>query len=64
MYRHDPKRSGSTRAIVDFNVHETWDIEVGGHLTPPVVADNRLFVVRKDAGQIVCLHAETGESIF
>jgi len=64
MYRHDPRRSGSTPATVDFKVSETWNTELGGKLTPPVMADGRLFAARIDAGQVVCLDANTGEAIW
>jgi len=64
MYRHDPKRSGSTAATVSSEVTEAWNIRLGGKLTPPVVADGRLFLAQKDAGRIVCLDAETGETLW
>ncbi len=64
MYRHDPKRSGSTSATVGFKLSKTWSTKLGGRLTQPVVADGRLFVVRIDAGQVVCLNADTGQVIW
>ena len=64
MYRHDPKRSGSTPATVSVKVGETWNSKLGGRLTPPVVADGRLFTARINAGQVVCLNADTGEAIW
>jgi outer membrane protein assembly factor BamB len=64
IYRHDAKRSGSTAAIVDAEVSESWGTILGGKLTQPVVADGRLFVARVDAGQIVCLDADTGKTAW
>jgi len=64
MYRHDPKRSGSTSAAVGFKVSETWSTRLGGRLTQPVIADGRLFAARIDAGRVVCLNADTGKAIW
>ncbi len=62
MYRHDPKRSGSSQVGVGPNVAEKWISEPGGRLTQPVFSGKRLFVARVDAGQVVCLDAETGKT--
>ena len=64
MYRHDPKRSGSTTATVATALSEAWHAEPGGELTQPIMANGRLFVARKNAGQVVCLDAGTGKAVW
>jgi outer membrane protein assembly factor BamB len=61
MYRHDPKRSGSTTASVGAELAPAWKAQLGGKLTQPVVADGRVFVARVDAGQVCCLDAASGK---
>ncbi len=64
MYRHDAKRSGSTSTVLNAQVRPAWKTELGGKLTQPVVVDRHLFVARVDAGQVCCLDAVTGQSIW
>jgi outer membrane protein assembly factor BamB len=64
MYRHDPKRSGSVATEIGTKLKSTWKVRLGGELTQPVVAGDKLFVARVDAGQIWCLHATNGKSIW
>jgi len=64
MYRHDPKRSGSTSTAVDPPVHASWKSQLGGKLAQPIVAGDRLFATRVDAGQICCLDTATGKPIW
>jgi len=64
MYRHDPKRSGSTPAEVAPQVRPVWTTQLEGKLSQPVVAGSRLFVARVDAGQVCCLDAATGKLVW
>jgi outer membrane protein assembly factor BamB len=64
MYRHDPRRSGSTRATVAPAVEPVWTTSLGGKLTQPVITDGRVLVARVDAGQLCCLDTATGEPIW
>jgi outer membrane protein assembly factor BamB len=64
MYRHNPKRSGSTPTNVDPSPQPVWDTKPGGKLTQPVVVGQRLFTARVHAGQILCLSAETGKDLW
>jgi len=64
MYRHDPRRSGSTSSSVDCPVQPLWQNPLGGKLTQPVVVGCHLFVARVDAGQVCCLDAVTGQPIW
>jgi len=64
MYRHDPKRSGSTTTTVSTEVGLVWKTHLGGRLTQPVAAGGQLFVARVDAGQVCCLDAATGQPVW
>jgi len=64
MYRHDPRRSGSTPAVVEGPVRPVWKTQLGGKLAQPVVVGDRLFVARVDAAQVCCLDAATGTRIW
>ncbi len=64
MYRHDPKRSGSTVAVVDTQLRSSWEATLGGRLTQPVVVGDKVFVARVDAAQICCLDAATGKPVW
>jgi len=64
MYRHDPKRRGSTMATVGADLCPSWKTELGGKLAQPVVAEGCLFVARVDAGQVCCLDAATGKTLW
>ena len=64
MYRHNPKRSGTTSANVDTHLQGVWDARLGGKLTQPVVVGQHLFTARVHAGQILCLDAGTGKAVW
>lgn len=63
-YRRDAQRSGHSPAEVPATLSTKWDITLGGQLTPPVVAGGRVFVVRKDANQVVGLDAWSGAVVW
>ena len=60
-FRGNITRSGSTMCRVSANVVELWQARIGGSLTPPVVADEKLFVCSKDAQTMHCLDAKSGK---
>ena len=64
MYRHSPRRSGSTATEVKWPARPAWTVQLAGRLTQPVVAGGRLVVARVDAGQVCCLNAATGEAVW
>jgi len=64
MYRHDGKRSGSTAAAVGTKLQSSWKVKLGGTLTQPVVAGDKVFVARVDAGQIRCFHVDSGKPVW
>jgi len=60
-YRHDAARHGSTPSAVPAEAAPAWTVQLGGRLTPPVVADGRLYVAQANAHTLHVLDAKTGE---
>jgi len=60
-YRHDAARSGRTDAAVPTTLERSWQAELGGKLTSPVIADGKVFVAQVDAHTVHALDAESGE---
>ena len=63
-YRHDPARHGTTGCAVPASVTPSWHVALGGRLTPPVVAEGRLYVAQADAHTLYALDAKTGEGLW
>jgi hypothetical protein len=59
-YRGDPLRSGHSKTTVPAAVQEVWQTEVGGKITPPVLADGRLYVAQVETHRIWCLDQADG----
>ena len=60
-YRHDAARSGRTDAAVPTTLQRSWQAELGGKLTSPVIADGKVFVARVDAHTVHALDAASGK---
>ncbi|HID77104.1 MAG TPA: methyltransferase domain-containing protein [Planctomycetaceae bacterium] len=61
-YRHDALKSGHTPMPLAADLAQAWRVHLGGRLTQPVVAGDRLLVAQRDAHQLHCLDPATGES--
>jgi outer membrane protein assembly factor BamB len=59
-YRHDAQRSGFTGSRVSSEVKPQWQIKLGGKLSSPVIAGNRVYVARIDAHTVYAVNAKTG----
>ena len=59
-YRHDPARSGYSKAVLPASLEPSWQTKIGGRLSSVVVADGKLFVARIDAHTVHALDAESG----
>lgn len=59
-YRADNQRSGRARTEVAPEIARRWQVELGGKLTSPVVAEGRIFVARSDTHTVHALEADTG----
>jgi len=60
VYRHDAARSGRTASAVSLPLTEGWSAEIGGRLTPPVVADGAVYLASIDRHTLYCLNAADG----
>ncbi len=63
-YRHDAARHGSTPASVPAELAPVWRVTLGGGLTQPVAAANRVYVAARDAHTLHALDIETGEPVW
>jgi outer membrane protein assembly factor BamB len=59
-FRHDATRSAYSPTSVPSNVQSQWQIDLGGKLTSPVVAGNRVYVAKVDAHTVYALDADAG----
>ena len=59
-YRGNISRSGSTRSHVPTDLKQLWRAELGGPLTAPVKAGNRLFLCDTKREVVLCLDSQTG----
>ena len=60
-YRGDALRSGSTTAKLPAALKNTWRTEIGGRITPPVVAEGLVIVASTDTHRIIALRAADGK---
>jgi outer membrane protein assembly factor BamB len=63
-YRHDAKRSAYTPFSVSPDVEFQWSIDLGGRLSSPVVAGNRVYVAQVDKHTLYSLDARTGDKVW
>jgi outer membrane protein assembly factor BamB len=63
-HRHDGSRSGFTKMLVPADLKQTWQRAIGGRLSQPVVASDRLFIASVDAHTVHALDAESGKPVW
>ena len=63
-YRRDNARSGFTNVAVPAQVESVWEADVGGPVSPPIIAAGRLYVAQKDQHSVHALDAQTGERLW
>jgi len=63
-YRHDEGRSGATSAAASLTPDAAWKAQIGGRLTPPVVANGQVLVASIDAHTLHALDARTGTALW
>jgi len=63
-YRHDNARSGCTGAPVPDRLKPLWRTVLRGKVSPPVVADGRVYVAGLDTHAVHCLTADTGKAVW
>ena len=63
-FRHDPGRTGRTKATIPAKLQLAWDVDLGGRLSSPVVADGKLLVAAVDTHAVHALDAGTGKQLW
>ena len=59
--RQSPSRGGSTKMTLAAELKTSWQTELGGRISPPVVAEGFSLVSIIDAHRVVALDAQDGE---
>jgi outer membrane protein assembly factor BamB len=63
-YRRDAARSGSAAAGIPVELKPAWSASLGGRISPPVVANGRLYVSAIDAHTLHVLDAKDGKPLW
>ncbi|MFQ6035045.1 MAG: PQQ-binding-like beta-propeller repeat protein [Sedimentisphaerales bacterium] len=63
-YRHDAQRSGCTQYPVPAVLRRRWQVNVGGKLTSPTVAEGRVFVASVDEHRVYAMDADSGQPVW
>jgi len=63
-YRHDPARSGFTKASVPAKLKRSWRTDLGGNLSSVVVAGGKVFVASIDTHTVHALDASSGQTVW
>jgi outer membrane protein assembly factor BamB len=59
-YRHDAQRSGCTPSSVPAVLRSRWQVDIGGKLTSPTVADGKVFVASIEEHRICAMNVDSG----
>ena len=62
-FRHDPARSAATAAKLK-STGDNWKTQLGGHLTQPTIAADKVFVASRDTDTLHALDAESGRRLW
>ena len=63
-YRHDIRRSGSTRAEVPVKLKRHWQASIGGRVSACTVAGGNVFAAAVDQHRVCALDAEDGLTVW
>ncbi|HID06567.1 MAG TPA: hypothetical protein EYP10_05400, partial [Armatimonadetes bacterium] len=63
-YRYDSMRTCATETQVPRKLKALWDIKLGGRLTPPIVADGKVFISQIDQHHVIALDANNGKVLW
>jgi len=64
QFRHDLLRSSSVKTRIPEHVKTLWDVQFGGNVTPPVVADGRVYVSVIDQHVVIALDESSGKTVW
>ncbi len=63
-YRQNARRGGAVSSAVSEQLEPHWSRALGGRLTQPVVAGDRVFVAQRDAGTLHSLDLQDGRIVW
>jgi len=63
-YRHDAQRSGSTPCRVPSTLRHRWQVDLGGRLSSPTVAGDKVFVADVDGHGVVAIAVDSGQPLW
>jgi len=63
-YRHDAGRSGCTKVGVPAALRRRWQVDLGGSLSSPTVAEGKVFVASVDQHRVAAMDADSGRSLW
>ncbi|MEY3459815.1 MAG: Serine/threonine-protein kinase AfsK, partial [Planctomycetota bacterium] len=63
-FRHDIRRSGTSRQDVPAEFSSRWSTVLGGRLTPPVISSGLVYVARSDAHTLYALNQKNGSQAW
>ncbi|MBC8869697.1 MAG: PQQ-binding-like beta-propeller repeat protein [Planctomycetes bacterium] len=61
VFKSDNRRSNYVPTNVPAELSQQWAQSIGGRLTPPVAADNKVFLASQDGCQVYCRDATSGD---
>lgn len=64
QYRYSAQRKSATGCVVPKTLQQMWKINLGGELTPPVIAGGRLFAANRTDHAVFALDADTGDLLW
>jgi len=64
MYRRDAARSGCLPSPIPEGLKKRWSVAIGGKLTPPVVANGKVFVSSVGRQTLYALDADSGKVLW
>jgi len=63
-YRYDPNRSGCIQSLVPADLKLSWQRQLEGKLTSPVIANGRVYIASVDLHTVYALNEDTGEALW
>jgi len=63
-YRSDVSRGGCSEAVVSAKLEPKWQAKLGSRISPPTIAEGKVFVADVDAHTVCALDLDTGEMLW
>jgi outer membrane protein assembly factor BamB/ubiquinone/menaquinone biosynthesis C-methylase UbiE len=63
-YRHDSQRSGCTPSAVGADLQPKWQIQIGGRLSSPTIAEGKVYVACRDRHEVIAIDGDSGTTAW